>query len=39
MLFWIFGSILLYYVFILLFSYGIMSSKLYGIVQYQIGLS
>lgn len=33
MLVWIFGSILLYYVFLLLFSFGIMGSSLYGVQQ------
>jgi hypothetical protein len=31
MLFWIFGSIVLYYIFLILFSFGIMSSNLYGV--------
>lgn len=39
MLVWIFGSILLYYVFLLLFSFGIMSSSLYGVQQEQIKMT
>lgn len=31
MLFWIFGSILLYYIFLMLFSFGIKASDLYGV--------
>lgn len=39
MMFWIFGSIVLYYIFLVLFSTFIMSSNLYGVQQHQIKMT